>query len=1223
MIVIILNMDGEWTIHNDRLTDAITKNSTRKVKKFCKKGANFLNTVHPLTGESPLYIAVRWKRHKSLELLLKNGAQPNVCRPKFQDTPLHLAAMEGDNKSVQLLLEHGADRFLRNHNYHTPIDLALDQRQNKTIELLIVPPHTPAPPTSQDSSLSTITVAWLPPQSKGSTISSYTLRIYEDATSMTTLNVPPVRVQTIVTCPNIKENNSSVVVDHCVPGVTYHVSIQACNDAGWSSESKRTPMCARPTPPDPPSTPLVIETTSTTLSIDWKNNSMNGYDINCYEVSKESTLLLLLLLLLLHPSSFPYQNFVIDLCLTALVLFLLSFCLSQVSYRVVRPMFTTTTRRKLTPDEAHDQSIYDSIEAAKMELVEAKRQEKMWLALFAPLDGELMAQSKTILEDDKELEKMKRSHVKCLEKIEARKGKKKKKNSSKKNSKEEVVVVEKEEEEEEEEEEEDEEDEEDDEEEETARALKQAREVLAEKIKSIDVARSTIYKNNVLVSTWKHEQELRFAVEQVKQFKENLKIWGKEQAEEAKKRAFLKVKTLQWNMDNLESRLIIQKKENLERREDLRQQRSEEQEKHTRKIKKIMERIAALKNQYWKFIKIGGTKIQNHLLRVQHGMTNSSGNGGAIPTGCVLTPLSPSTQFVVRCRCRNAVGWSEWSSDTDPMNPNARTFDAPFSVGHRIAADRILLSWETSLTIPLPLPLWSDVRLEFQDRTSYAKRPHEWVERLTWVDPTAELKRIKETGGFNKKKKGAKPIDAEHPLNDKTTWDLPLIEIGLLLAGHSYRFRLVERGGSEAKILGGGPSNWIRTASDVPGSPRHVTALEEKATSVCVSFSPPHLGPVDMYEIEYMLGVEMRDMREDTSSVDTTKRLRNLQDKIRPSGPWECGGVVAEETRIDGNDGNDGVEENPSTKTTAEESLHPSTVHKHIVKGLSPNSFYSIRVSASNANGIGPAMSTIHWIRTLPLPPTPSSLPPFVTGKSSRSLNVGWEPANGFGEIVLSYQVEMRERANKLHDEESSDEEEDEREEDDDGVVALKEEEEQEKENGLKEDVILTNRRRGAWQKMGQVAKSSEEDDNWRSLEVLELTPGRTYEFRLLAKSIFGWGAPGAVSRSVQCMYEPPEVVTTLEVALNRSGSMVEMKWLAPNSWQLAVEDYEIEIQSKQNLLMWTNVCHTSHNTWYVGKDVMKLGIPHRFRMRSASRVGYSKWSKDSKWLTLSDLDME
>jgi hypothetical protein len=158
---------------------------------------------------------------------------------------------------------------------------------------------------------------------------------------------------------------------------------------------------------------------------------------------------------------------------------------------------------------------------------------------------------------------------------------------------------------------------------------------------------------------------------------------------------------------------------------------------------------------------------------------------------------------------------------------------------------------------------------------------------------------------------------------------------------------------------------------------------------------------------------------------------------------------------------------------------------------------------------------------------------------------------------------------------------------------------------------------------MGQVAKSSEEDDNWRSLEVLELTPGRTYEFRLLAKSIFGWGAPGAVSRSVQCMYEPPEVVTTLEVALNRSGSMVEMKWLAPNSWQLAVEDYEIEIQSKQNLLMWTNVCHTSHNTWYVGKDVMKLGIPHRFRMRSASRVGYSKWSKDSKWLTLSDLDME
>ena len=68
--------------------------------------------------------------------------------------------------------------------------------------------------------------------------------------------------------------------------------------------------------------------------------------------------------------------------------------------------------------------------------------------------------------------------------------------------------------------------------------------VLSEKMISIQVARETIYKNNVLVHTWKHEQELRFAVDQVNQFKENLKIWEKGQREEREKRLAEKKKKI-------------------------------------------------------------------------------------------------------------------------------------------------------------------------------------------------------------------------------------------------------------------------------------------------------------------------------------------------------------------------------------------------------------------------------------------------------------------------------------------------------------------------------------------------------------------------------------------------------------------------------------------------------------------------------------------------------
>ena len=55
---------------------------------------------------------------------------------------------------------------------------------------------------------------------------------------------------------------------------------------------------------------------------------------------------------------------------------------------------------------------------------------------------------------------------------------------------------------------------------------------------------------------------------------------------------------------------------------------------------------------------------------------------------------------------------------------------------------------------------------------------------------------------------------------------------------------------------------------------------------------------------------------------------------------------------------------------------------------------------------------------------------------------------------------------------------------------------------------------------VGQVAKSTDEDDHWRQLEVMNLVPGKTYEFRLKAQSIFGIGAASKISRCAQCEYE-------------------------------------------------------------------------------------------------------
>ena len=83
----------------------------------------------------------------------------------------------------------------------------------------------------------------------------------------------------------------------------------------------------------------MVTTETTRLILDWKNNKNNGYSIDKYEIG----------------------------------------------YRVVRLTPTPTTRRRLTPNEASDQAICDRIVAAETKLTEAKRQEKVWLAIFAPL----------------------------------------------------------------------------------------------------------------------------------------------------------------------------------------------------------------------------------------------------------------------------------------------------------------------------------------------------------------------------------------------------------------------------------------------------------------------------------------------------------------------------------------------------------------------------------------------------------------------------------------------------------------------------------------------------------------------------------------------------------------------------------------------------------------------------------------------------------------------
>lgn len=734
---------------------------------------------------------------------------------------------------------------------------------------------------------------------------------------------------------------------------------------------------------------------------------------------------------------------------------------------------------------------------------------------------------------------------------------------------------------------------------------------------------------------------------------------------------------------------------------------------------------------------------------------NTSSNNKSIPTGAILKSLSPSTQYVIRLRARNAVGWSCWSEETPVNDIQNRTMNGMFNIGNRYASNRLWLSWDpsiaavkqkdkerihlgiddrtnekhkkgeikteeeeeegneikedkdvppevprnqeknmqksknelTSLTQSKKVLAKRDIRIEFQDFLSFQKRSHEWTECMKYDASVFEYncnerKRIKNERILRQKKEKREQREKEKEKrenkrtmktgngtestnskssqhfipktpfetdDDESLWHLPLVEIDQLLPGHSYRFRLIEYSifdnnhTKHLTVLGDGPSNWIKTATDVPGPPRNVTHLNETSSTIEISFAPPHVGPSISYGIEYQLGIQ--NMRKDS---DSSQLKRNRQNKLSPKGPWRYSGSIVASSSINvtdqsirkdedkdedeeelqkskrieelnqleeienndeemktlftGDNENQHQQQHEITATpVAVESLQPSTQHKYTVKNLLSNEYYRIRIFARNQNGIGEATITSLWIKTLPTPPTPSALPPYISGKSSRSLHVQWERANGYGEIVLLYRVQMRERVSKTHDEESSDEEE------------ADDQENHDQKNGFK-------RKRGTWKNVGEVAKSVDEDDGWRSLEVFDLTPGKTYEFRLAAKSQYGWGKYGPASRSCQCEFEPPEIIKDLSIELSGvKNNMVRLQWSKPHSFGKEIEFYDIEIQSKQNLNVWVSVCTTSKCSRYVGLDVITVGIPHRFRIRSVNSVGYSKFSKESNWWTLQD----
>jgi len=144
------------------LLSATRSRKLTTVRLLLKLGAN-PRSGSAYDGSSALHAAAGSNDTQLLAELLSAGVPVNI-QDRHRRTPLQVAAHIGNPAAVQFLLEHGADRYHKDHNGHTALDIAQERMISaiNTYNAYVYKhrkersPHTAEPVDTRDSAVPAI-----------------------------------------------------------------------------------------------------------------------------------------------------------------------------------------------------------------------------------------------------------------------------------------------------------------------------------------------------------------------------------------------------------------------------------------------------------------------------------------------------------------------------------------------------------------------------------------------------------------------------------------------------------------------------------------------------------------------------------------------------------------------------------------------------------------------------------------------------------------------------------------------------------------------------------------------------------------------------------------------------------------------------------------------------------------------------------------------------------
>ena len=110
---------------------AIAEDDTEKIVSLIKKGRN-INKISCVEYYTPLMYAMEFEKLEIAELLLKNGANPDIC-DRYGDSLLHTAVHSKSLEKVKLLVEYGANMNQRDSYGFTPLMWAVLNKETLPI----------------------------------------------------------------------------------------------------------------------------------------------------------------------------------------------------------------------------------------------------------------------------------------------------------------------------------------------------------------------------------------------------------------------------------------------------------------------------------------------------------------------------------------------------------------------------------------------------------------------------------------------------------------------------------------------------------------------------------------------------------------------------------------------------------------------------------------------------------------------------------------------------------------------------------------------------------------------------------------------------------------------------------------------------------------------------------------------------------------------------------